>query len=380
MPPLSTSVRVAPGGRFPTIPADRIVNPPTTAIEPQFIDYFIDQPTVMHWNVGLAQEWIRSTVLTFGLSGSRGYHLTTRTNTNIFPYVRLDNGRIFFPTGTQRINPNWGSFGHTVSDRNSFYHSLQAGVQKRFRDGLAFQSSYTFSKATDEGSHETASATFTSFSRTSADPFDHKFNRGPADFDVRHSLVTNVVYELPFGPGRRFGGGTTGLAAGVIGGWQLAGIATVATGSPFEVVLGFDHAGRGDRSAERPDLAPGVSAPTVNPGNPNQYFDLAQFVIPPARTLGTLGRNALIGPGLLTIDLTVAKQLPFGGSRRLELRFDAFNLTNQTNFQVPTATAGTAVGGVALYDSRSRPLPQAARITSTTTTARQMQFSLRFVF
>ena len=109
-------------------------------------------------------------------------------------------------------------------------------------------------------------------------------------------------------------------------------------------------------------------------GRPDQWFDPAAFVLQPAGTLGNSGRGVFRGPDLRTVDVAAIKTVPIGGTRRLELRIEVFNLLNRANFGNPTlvAFAGSADG--------EPPLASFGRIRSTVTSARQMQLGARVVF
>jgi hypothetical protein len=111
-------------------------------------------------------------------------------------------------------------------------------------------------------------------------------------------------------------------------------------------------------------------------GDPNAYFNPAAFVLQPAGTLGDVGRGSLTGPNLRTFDLSALKNIrlsSLGDSARLQVRIEAFNLFNRTNFAVPSLLAFTGVDGEA-------PLSSLGRIRATSTSARQIQLGLRLAF
>jgi hypothetical protein len=126
---------------------------------------------------------------------------------------------------------------------------------------------------------------------------------------------------------------------------------------------------------ERPDAVPGCD-PIL--GGPDRYFDVKCFALPPAGQRGNVGRNTLIGPGLASIDLSLVKS--FGlGERRLEVRVESFNLTNRANFGVPSPAGRTVFTGVN-PDGSPIVAPTWGRITSTVTTARQLQLGAKLTF
>jgi len=239
------------------------------------------------------------------------------------------------------------------------------GGTRRFTQGLAMQASYTLGKSEDLGSQAVGSGDFdNSFQpRYAFDPMD---NKGLSDFDIRHNFVYNATWELPFGRS------LTGVARGLAYGWQLSGIMTARSGIPFSPVLGFDRARALPRSGgagQRPDLAPGCS---LNPvlGGPDQYFDPNCFLLPAAGTLGAVPRNTIIGPGFMTLDMAIFKNVPFGAGRRLQFRAEGFNVTNHVNFGLPASTVFNSAGRVG----------NAGQITTIVGTARQFQFGLKLEF
>ncbi|MGH9785748.1 MAG: carboxypeptidase regulatory-like domain-containing protein, partial [Terriglobia bacterium] len=160
------------------------------------------------------------------------------------------------------------------------------------------------------------------------------------------------------------------------GGWQLGGIITMSTGHPFTPILGFDNANMITRSAgdaQRPDLAPGADNNPVT-GKVEKYFDDTAFVLPPSGTLGNLARNTITGPGMAQFDFSMKKRFQVTERIRLDFRSEFFNLFNRVNFDFP-ARAQTVV-----FQRGGARNSTAGQIRKTTTTSRQIQFSLRLDF
>ena len=202
----------------------------------------------------------------------------------------------------------------------------------------------------------------------------HPFGDQQAQFDIRHNAIINYVVELPFGPGRRWASNASELPGVLIGGWELSGITTFASGPPFSVNIGFDRARQWTRTGgggQRPDLASGCS-PNPVLGGPDQYFNGNCFLLPEAGFYGNLGPNTLIGPGLASFDVSVLKRFQLREEQRLEFRSEFFNVLNHPNFDVPSAQTVFLTGGVRAAG--------AGRITRTVTTSRQVQFGLKFLF
>jgi hypothetical protein len=193
-------------------------------------------------------------------------------------------------------------------------------LERRFRQGFTYLASYTYSKTIYEAG-------------TDQNPYSMREARALASFDAPQRLVVSTVYEMPMGKGRRFldrGGAINAL----LGGWQLGGILSLQSGSPFTPTTGRDIANVG--TTTRPDrLASGeISNPTID-----RWFDAAAFANPSAFTFGNSGVNILRGPGIQNIDAILSKSFPLGRneSRYLQYRFEAFNVLNRANFANPNA-------------------------------------------
>jgi hypothetical protein len=253
-------------------------------------------------------------------------------------------------------------------------------VRKRWSHGFTFQSSYTFSRNLDTTQASTFFSDATNGTTTAFPEYPgFNYNKGLSDYHAKHNWVMNFTWDIPFA--RKF----DGIARTLLDGWQLAGINVARSGNPLTV---FVQANR-SRSLWQPSLGPGIGrdrasiAPgftnaTAVTGNPDQYFNPAAFVLPPAGTLGNTARGAFIGPNLRTFDLAAVKNTRItrllGESGNLQLRFEAFNLFNHPNFAPPalTAYAGAADNEV--------PLTTFGRIRSTVTSSRQIQLGVRIVF
>jgi hypothetical protein len=233
------------------------------------------------------------------------------------------------------------------------------------------------------------STDFDNITSFSMDPDDRGRDYGRAAFDIRHYMTVNSSYELPEGA-------WTGVADRVLNGWKLSGLFNYSSGEPFTVVNSFDRAGNNTRifgNQERPNVAPAMSnnpvegataGCTLGSGNgarvipagqklgtPEMWFDPCAFQLQPAGLLGNLGRNTLQSPNLLLMNLAILKNFAVSESNHLEFRWEMFNLFNRVNFSGPTST---------LFSNATAVNEEAATITQTEGTARQMQFALKYVF
>lgn len=310
------------------------------------------------------------------------------------------------PAGSQQFpllpNPNTGAVDLLFNGARNYYNAFQAEFRRRFNDGLSFQANYTFSKDLTDAVG-TAQALF--------DPFldlnnpDLEYSR--ADFDQTHSFNFNTIYELPFGRGKRFLSQGS-VADKVFGGFRLTTILRYGSGRPITIVDPRGTFNRGARSTRNtansslskdqikdlfgdferdgvryyinPDVlfitknADGSTTSQATRGAGQPTFANQVFFNVPAGQLGNLERALVNGPKQFNMDLGLSKRIGFGeGSRYIELRAEAFNVTNRNNFLLPLQ-----------IDINSQTFGQLSPSLSTQgqglESARRLQFALRFEF
>lgn len=379
-PPFSNR-SVLPGPIAFTIP----FNFPASAAgkAPRLVDYLLQQPHMLQYNLTLERQLPFDTALTLAYAGSRGLNLMKVTEGNpTIPQILAD-GRQFWAGTEPRTNPNWANIDLRTASSNSWYNSLQLGLLKRLSHGLQFQSSYTFSKIIDEtqgqlgvNAEDNSNYTFPT------DPTHRNVDRAASSFDITHNWRINTIYNLP----KVSGGGA--LAKGLLDGWWMSGILSLQTGYPFSPVLQANRSRSkvGGTQGDRPNLLPGRSNDNIILGGPDRYFDTSAFAVQPIGFLGTAGRNILRGPGFATLDFSLVKDTALhalGEAGKLEFRIEFFNILNHANFITPGVgqsggnAAGVVFAGVA---DTERPLATAGRLTSTSSTSRQIQFALKLLF
>ena len=368
-PPATPRIIIA-NPAFPSPPFERGIG---NSIRP--IEWNIKNPYVHVWNISVQQEVLRDVVITAGYAGSRGIHLWRSADVNIPTPQRLADGTLFFPAGAPRPNTAFSTIELKKSDGNSWYNALLFEIRRRWEHGLSFQSSYTFARNIDTTQASTFFSDATNGTTNAFPEFPgFNYNKGLADYHAKHNWVMNATWEMPFG---RNAGGLGWVARG----WQISAITQVRSGNPLTVFV----SGNRSRSLWSPSIAPGVGLdrPSMAPGfsyeravlgGPDRYFDPAAFVLQPAGTLGTLGRGALIGPNLRTLDFSIVKNNRWGEKVKIQFRAEAFNLLNRANFGPPNLIAFTGAA------DNEPPLTSFGRIRSTVTSARQIQFGLRISF
>ena len=349
--------------RNPVFPrAETLVNNPGFVLGRQdVLQYNPANPYTMQYNFTVQRQLASATALTVSYAGQRGVHLVRFTDGNqAIPQIQAD-GRKFFPADSVTRNPNLTGVRYKVTDGQSVHNALQLSLQQRLKAGMLLRLNYNFARTIDDGS---VTVTQGGDNDLPQDPDSRKAERGLSNYDVRHYFVALWNWDLPAAPG---------LPKWLGAGWQWNTISTFSAGNPFSVVVGFDRARarfQAGTSPQRPDLVAGRS---TNPilGGPDKYYDTSAFALPAAGYFGNLGRNTLIGPGLAMVDMSVNKRFQLTEKVGLQFRTEMFNSMNRPNFSIPTArTVFTATG----------PVGSAGRITTTQTSARQLQLGLKLTF
>ena len=355
---------------FPNPPFERASG---LSIRP--VQWDIVTPSIHVWNVNLQRELGAQTAITLGYAGSRGLHLLRSGDLNTAVPATGADGLPFFAAGAPRRNGAWTTIEAKTSDGDSWYRALIVDVRRRFADGWSVQGSYTWSHSEDTTQASTFFSDATNGTTSAFPEFIPGYNRGPSDFNVRHNVVANATWALPWGSGR------AGAAGAVLGGWRVSAIATYRSGYPLTVFVQNNRSrsqwqpslGPGI-GRDRPSYAPGFDAGNAVTGNPSQWFNPQAFALQPAGTFGNTGRGDFTGPDLRVVDLSLAKDARPARGVNLELRVEVFNVFNRANFGVPNlvAFAGAADG--------EQPLGSFGRIRNTVTSARQVQLGARIRF
>jgi hypothetical protein len=239
------------------------------------------------------------------------------------------------------------------------YHALAVTFTQRVWQGLAVNANYTWSKALDDASNPGADNAESNFPQ---DPANLAAEKGLSDFDHRHRLVSNFLYQIPFLKN------SEGWIHTAFGEWQVGGIWTLQTGAPFTVNLSTDVANNGEplsAPSQRPNL---TCNPNNGPKTTAEWFNTSCFALPSSFTYGNAGRDIVIGPGLDDFDASIQKEFLVRENMRLQFRLDVFDFFNHPNFNASvgagrTFSASTSFGSIA---SANDP--------------RDMQFSLRLAF
>jgi hypothetical protein len=324
------------------------------------VQYRPNYPYVLQDNFTVQRQLSRARVLTAAYVGERGVHIPRFVDQNQSAQTVLLTGQIFFPVGSTVQNPNFTGIRYKTTNGMSYYNALQVSFEQRLSRGLLLRVNYTLAHNIDTASIDQTQGGSNDLPQN---PVSTKAERGLSNYDVRHYFVSYLVWDLPAAPGPKVLGS----------GWQLSAVSTLATGQPFSAVIGFDRARANPQagtSPERPDLCAGANNNPIL-GAPSSYFDPAAFCLQPAGYYGNLGRNTLIGPGIIMVNPSISKQFRITERLRLQFRTEVFNALNHPNFAIPSQRT---------VFSSSGPVASAGLITATTTSSRQLQLGLKLSF
>jgi hypothetical protein len=232
--------------------------------------------------------------------------------------------------------PNFGRIQLVDAGGRGNYNSLGMKFTKKYSSGMSALLSYTYAKSIDETSGIRNNDGDTLFPQNS---YCMRCERALSAFDTRHRFVTSVLYELPFGKGRKHSIENSFLNA-IAGDWQIGNIFTLSTGFPITVTSGSDRSNTG-AGFDRPLYNAGVD-PNLANRDPERWYNLAAYTVQPFGTFGNVGRNTLITPSIFGWDFSSIKNfnMGFAETHQLQFRFEAFNFPNHPNWGNPNTNAG----------------------------------------
>jgi hypothetical protein len=333
-----------------------------------YIDSNTRWPYIQSWFLSVERELPQDWVVELAYNGNHSLRLPI-----IADYNQAVPNQAGQTLGVQARRPDqsFGPITWLTPQGDNDYNGLSARVEHRFGHGLYFLNSFTWSKGL--GDSEQALEYYAGYYE--ANPQNVRnltAERGPSSFDVKLIDVTSVVWQVPFGKGRQFGGGVNSVIDAALGGWELNTINTANTGTPIDVsyspssandVTGLTNDYRGE-AILRPNVS-GTAASQSKSQRINSYFAGYTFSTPSASApFGSLGRNAFRAPGLEQWDLGVDKTFAFRERARLQFRSEFFNVMNHTNLGLPTAVSTSSAFGT----------------IRTTYPSRQIQFGLKLMF
>ncbi len=299
-----------------------------------------DLSTTTNFSLGIQQQ-IKTWAIDASYVGGVSSHLMAQININPIPmYARFvdvnpgnaDPTNKSVPLADNFLRPyyGWGDINYRTNGFSSNYHSLQVAANKRYSNGLQFGLAYTFSKTLGVADGDTSGVS----------PYfsPRERNYGPAGFDRPHVFVFNYVYDTPK-VGSRIGFRPAGW---ILDNWQISGMTTMQSGSPFTPGFGLKNSEEWTGSAEGARVNV-IGDPDLPKGERtfDHWFNTAAFAMPARRTFGNAGVNIMRNPGMNTWDLSVTKRVPLGSEERwVQFRAEMFNAPNHTQYSgVSTGTS-----------------------------------------
>jgi hypothetical protein len=352
-------------------------------------------PHIIAWNFSLQQSLPAHFTMDIAYVGNHGVDMGASENIN--------GSQVIAPTSAGDpaylpYFPHTGAIDQYFVPVSSMYNALQVKIDRRFASGLSITSSLSYQK----GMADYNGGDDDGFYGFYLNGQNHR-NWGLNDFNRTVTFVQSYVYQLPFGKGKQLLGSASRGLDMIVGGWQIEGILSVMTGTPFTVTysstyLNLDQGGTNTPIEVDPSvqILHGINT-TSNGGSP--WFNTAAFAAPPcqsatptpacptgaidqiggaAQQVGNVGRNSLIGPGFFNLNAALSKTMHFSERVALQLRLETINTTNTPQFANPntscctannanfgfvTGTVGSGSGSVNAGTGGPRSLQLAAKLT-----------------
>jgi hypothetical protein len=332
--------------------------------------YHTPTPRIFQYNLAMQNAVGTNMVFELAYVGSHGQNLNYPTDINAVPLNHLSSNDTAF-----RPYPLFQGISTSTNDGISNYNSFQASINRRLVGGLSFDANYTWAHFTD--SQDSSGWGSRSGNQNYQIANNAAANYSNSNFDVHNAFKNRLVYQLPFGRGRKYMNKSWALDE-ALGGWQITTTNILQTGNPFSVTVNngttYQQAG-----SQFPNY---TGAPLYVSGkNHTVWFNPAAFSLPAPGTLGNVRRNALYGPPTKLVNLSLGKTFDIREGVTLQFKADATNVLNIANFALP----GGGVYGLSSYTGQ---LPGQAfrisenqnQITGTTSVPRTMQLSAHLDF
>jgi hypothetical protein len=311
-------------------------------------------PYSLQYLLNVQRELSRDLVLEAGYLGSVSRHLEM---------LRAANESLPGTVGSVVSRAPYPTFGRIQlvdNGANANYNAVSAKVTKRYSQGLTLLASYTYAKSLDVSSGIRVQGDDTLFP---ANSYCVKCEYGLSAFDTRQRFVATGLWDVPVGKGKKVNISNKVVNV-ALGDWQMGSIVTLQSGFPITPNIGgTDRSGTGG-GFDRPN-ATGVSPYLDNPTT-SKWFNLAAFTVPTPGTYGNVGRNSVVGPGVVAFDFSLHKDFKITETHRLEYRWELFNAANHPVWATPNTNANSA--------------GSFGSITGTRLSMRQMQMALKYVF
>jgi hypothetical protein len=393
-PPFALPISISAPQTFTALPA--LFNGSPSSVAPIFVNPNFKNADVQSWNLNIQQELTKKSSMMIGYFGNKGTHLENDINVNQTAVLgQVGTGATNVNLPFQTLSPNSpflpgvplaASITERESGSNSIYNALWATFTQKVSNGLQLNASYTYSHSIDDVSRNDAGIQV----QNSNDIF---LSRGSSDFDARHRIVANAIYDLPFKGNR------------VVSGWEIAPVVQWQTGNPFNLVAFNSSSFNGLGST----ITLNASGPIQTSGNPlGQWISnpgvlsvpctlqttnptsttTTPTCVPGSLTFGNMGRNSVYGPGFTNMDLALVKNTKISERLNLQLRADAFDVLNHPNYGQPGGSGGFLAASLqpSFDANQGNQFKTFSTISSTrfpagdSGSSRQLQFAVKLQF
>ncbi len=314
------------------IPNDGIIRNPSISQAYFAVNKDFKNPSVQSWNFAVQRQLPASFVLDLTYIGSHGVSQVVNYNLNSANTVAAigqgNNGLPQFGTLRRTAAVNLLFAGFSTS-----YHGLQMKLDRRFANSLGVTTSYTYAKGMGfQTGDDGGPRWYINFRR----------NYARNDYDRTHTFVQSYIYDLPFGKGKKWL--NSGVTSTVLGGWRLNGILTLMTGTPITVTTSgttLNAPGNTQTADQIADVTFPKGINTIAAGG-GEWFSRSAFAVPNGIRFGSSGRNIFNGPGFFNLDASLFKIFALTERVKMELRAEAFSVTNTPQFSNPNSNLGDA--------------------------------------
>jgi hypothetical protein len=331
-----------PAPILPPVPSNGIISPAPVDQAYFVINPNFKNPYVESYNFAVQQALPSKFVLTLNYVGNHGVDSVVQYNLNaaVVPGIWVLG------------QPEYAPFHRTANTTlffgpySSMYNSLQVKLDRQFSNGFSLTTAYTYGKGMGYQDGDDGGLLFY---------INQRRNYARNDYDRTHTFVQSYMWNLPFGPGKRWL--SSGVMGNIFGNWRVNAILTVMSGTPFRIDASGTSLNTPGNTQTANQVAPVQILGGIGPNSP--WFSRSSFAQPTtAGVFGNTGRNVMTGPGFFNLDASVFKVINYRERYSLEIRGEALSATNTPQFANPnhSITSSNNFGYITTANGGNRTL------------------------